>query len=139
MVEDRPNWRTGKLCYIELPAVGVTASAGFYRQASGSEHQGPRGRFHVLRRYRQRGEQYLRARPARAAEPGFGAAEPGFGIRLMVAEIRPGCDNEGRQADPGPASSGHRRDVRRFRDPVGHLLGVCQQQRGLAEMEAEHA
>ena len=31
MVEDRPNWRTGKLCYIEIPAVDVAASAGFYR------------------------------------------------------------------------------------------------------------
>jgi len=35
MVEDRPNWRTGKLCYIEIPAVDVAASAGFYRQAFG--------------------------------------------------------------------------------------------------------
>ena len=31
MVEDRPNWRTGKLCYVEIPAVDVAASAGFYR------------------------------------------------------------------------------------------------------------
>ena len=32
MVEDRLNWRTGKLCYVEIPAVDVTASGGFYRQ-----------------------------------------------------------------------------------------------------------
>ena len=31
MVEDWPNWRTGKLCYIKIPAVDVAASAGFYR------------------------------------------------------------------------------------------------------------
>jgi hypothetical protein len=33
MVEDRPNWRTGKLCYIEIPAVDAAGSAEFYRQA----------------------------------------------------------------------------------------------------------
>ena len=32
MVEDRPNYRTGKLCYIEIPAVDVARSAEFYRQ-----------------------------------------------------------------------------------------------------------
>ena len=35
MVEDRPNWRTGKLCYVEIPAVDVAASARFCRQAFG--------------------------------------------------------------------------------------------------------
>jgi hypothetical protein len=34
MVEDRPKWRTGKLCYVEIPAMDVARSAEFYRQAS---------------------------------------------------------------------------------------------------------
>jgi len=32
MVEDRPYYRTGKLCYIEIPAVDVARSAEFYQQ-----------------------------------------------------------------------------------------------------------
>jgi len=32
MVEDQPYYRTGKLCYIEIPAVDVARSAEFYRQ-----------------------------------------------------------------------------------------------------------
>ena len=35
MVEERPKWRTGKICYIEIPAVDVARSAAFYRQAFG--------------------------------------------------------------------------------------------------------
>jgi uncharacterized protein len=35
MVNDQPKWRTGKLCYIEIPAVDVVRSAEFYRQAFG--------------------------------------------------------------------------------------------------------
>jgi uncharacterized protein len=35
MVEERPNWRTGKLCYIEIPAADVARSAEFYQQAFG--------------------------------------------------------------------------------------------------------
>ena len=35
MVEDRPKWRTGKICYIEIPAADVARSAGFYQQAFG--------------------------------------------------------------------------------------------------------
>jgi hypothetical protein len=27
MVDEQPRWRTGKLCYIEIPAVDVARSA----------------------------------------------------------------------------------------------------------------
>src|SRR3954454_24107794 len=30
-----PDWRTGKVCYIELPAADVAASAEFYRTVFG--------------------------------------------------------------------------------------------------------
>lgn len=32
MVEEQPKWRTGKICYIEIPAVDVDRSAEFYQQ-----------------------------------------------------------------------------------------------------------
>ena len=28
MVEEQPKWRTGKICYVEIPAVDVARSAG---------------------------------------------------------------------------------------------------------------
>ena len=35
MVEEQPKWRTGKICYIEIPAADVARSAEFYQQAFG--------------------------------------------------------------------------------------------------------
>ena len=35
MVEERPEWRTGKLCYVEIPAADVARSAQFYQQPFG--------------------------------------------------------------------------------------------------------
>jgi hypothetical protein len=31
MVDDQPEWRTGKICYIEIPAAEVARSAEFYQ------------------------------------------------------------------------------------------------------------
>jgi predicted enzyme related to lactoylglutathione lyase len=33
MVDDQPKWRTGKICYIEIPAAEVAGSAEFYQRA----------------------------------------------------------------------------------------------------------
>ena len=86
MVEERPLWRTGKICYIEIPVVNVARSAEFYRQAFGWK-------------IRQRGDgatsfddtvggvsgTFVTGRPA--------ATQPGFVIYVMVAdaEADPGC------------------------------------------------
>ena len=35
MVDDQPEWRTGKICYIEAPAAEVARSAEFYQRAFG--------------------------------------------------------------------------------------------------------
>jgi hypothetical protein len=35
MVDDQPKRRTGKLCYLEMPAADVARCAEFYRQAFG--------------------------------------------------------------------------------------------------------
>jgi hypothetical protein len=32
MPEDQPEFRSGKLCYVEIPAVDVARSAEFYQQ-----------------------------------------------------------------------------------------------------------
>jgi predicted enzyme related to lactoylglutathione lyase len=35
MVDDQPEWRTGKICYIEIPAAEVARSAEFCQRAFG--------------------------------------------------------------------------------------------------------
>ena len=35
MVDDQPKWRTGKICYIEIPTIDVHRSADFYRAVFG--------------------------------------------------------------------------------------------------------
>jgi predicted enzyme related to lactoylglutathione lyase len=35
MVEDQPKWRTGKICYIEIPAAEVARAAEFYQRTFG--------------------------------------------------------------------------------------------------------
>ena len=80
MVEERPKWRTGKICYIEIPAVDVARSAAFYQQAFGWQ-------------MRTRGDgatsfddtvgevsgTFVTDRPP--------AAQPGFLVYVMVAEV----------------------------------------------------
>ena len=80
MVEERPKWRTGTICYIEIPAVDVASSAAPYQQAFGWQ-------------LRTRGDgatsfddtvgevsgTFVTDRPP--------AAEPGFLIYIMVADV----------------------------------------------------
>src|SRR5947209_8102938 len=35
MTTPTPNYRTGKICYIEIPAIGISESARFYQRAFG--------------------------------------------------------------------------------------------------------
>ena len=130
MVEGPPKWRTGKICYIEIPAADVARSAEFYRQAFGWK-------------MRQRGDgstsfdntvgevtgTFVVGRPP--------ATEPGFGVYIMVADA--GATLAAVQAAGGeivrpvdPAAG----DVvfAWFKDPGGNTLGVYQQP-GLAQTE----
>ena len=79
MVEEQPKWRTGKICYVEIPAVDVARSARFYQRAFGWK-------------VRQRGDgstsfddtvgevsgTFVVGRPP--------ATEPGFAVYIMVAD-----------------------------------------------------
>jgi uncharacterized protein len=125
-----PNYRTGKICYIEIPAKDIQESADFYRRAFGWQT-------------RQRGDgstafddtvnevsgTWVLGRPV--------AAEPGLMIYIMVASaakaveaIRSAGGEIVHHVDP------HAREVvATFRDPAGNLIGIYQQP-GLAESEA---
>jgi len=130
MMVDQPKWRTGKLCYIEIPAVDVVRSAAFYRQAFGW-------------RLRERGDgstsfddtvnevsgTFVPGRPP--------ATKPGFLIYIMVADAQAAMDAVTRAGGeivqpPDPAAP---EVFAWFSDPAGNTLGIYQQP-GLAEAEA---
>ncbi|MGP7999410.1 MAG: VOC family protein [Streptosporangiaceae bacterium] len=128
----RPVYRTGKVCYIEIPAAEAAASAEFYRRAFGWK-------------IRRRGDgavafddtvgevsgTFVTGRPP--------AEEPGLLSYVMVARaqaagdaVRAAGGEIVRPVDPGAGEV-----FAWFRDPAGNVLGIYQQP-GLAGTEAEH-
>jgi predicted enzyme related to lactoylglutathione lyase len=124
-----PTYRTGKICYIEIPATDVKVSAEFYSRAFGWQT-------------RQRGDgstafddtvnevsgTWVLGRPV--------ATEPGLMVYIMVASaakaveaIRSAGGEIVHHVDPDA-----REVVATFRDPAGNLIGIYQQP-GLAESE----
>jgi uncharacterized protein len=125
-----PTYRTGKICYIEIPAKDVKQSADFYNRVFGWQT-------------RQRGDgstafddtvnevsgTWVLGRPV--------AAEPGLMVYIMVASAAKAVEairSAGGQIvhDVDPRA---REVVATFLDPAGNLIGIYQQP-GLAESEA---
>ena len=125
-----PTYRTGKICYIEIPARDIEESAEFYKRAFGWQ-------------IRQRGDgstafddsvnevsgTWVLGRPV--------AAEPGLMVYIMVASaakaveaVKSAGGQIVRNVDPDA-----REVVATFRDPAGNVIGIYQQP-GLAESEA---
>jgi predicted enzyme related to lactoylglutathione lyase len=88
MVNDQPKWRTGKLCYIEIPAVDVARSAEFYRDAFGwTLRQRGDGATSFDDTVNQVSGTFVTGRPP--------ATEPGFLIYVMVADLQAALDPAG--------------------------------------------
>jgi uncharacterized glyoxalase superfamily protein PhnB len=130
MVDSRaPRYRTGKLCYIEIPAADVRASAEFYQRAFGWK-------------IRRRGDGAVAFDDTVGEVSGTFVAgrpvgEPGLVIYVMVARadaaldaVRAAGGEIVRPVDPGAGEV-----FGWIRDPAGNVLGVYQQP-GLAEAEA---
>ena len=130
MVEEQPKWRTGKICYVEIPAVDVARSAGFYQQAFGWK-------------MRQRGDGSTSFDDTVGAVSGTfvvgrpPATEPGFAVYIMVADaaatlaaVQAAGGEIVRPVDPAAGEV-----FAWFKDPGGNTLGVYQQP-GLAQTEA---
>jgi 2,7-dihydroxy-5-methyl-1-naphthoate 7-O-methyltransferase len=130
MIEEQPKWRTGKICYIEIPAVDVARSAGFYQQAFGWK-------------MRQRGDGSTSFDDTVGAVSGTfavgrpPATEPGFAVYIMVADaaatlaaVQAAGGEIVRPVDPAADEV-----FARFKDPGGNTLGIYQQP-GLAQTEA---
>jgi predicted enzyme related to lactoylglutathione lyase len=125
-----PTYRTGKICYIEIPATDVHESAEFYKRVFGWQ-------------IRQRGDgatafddtvnevsgTWVLGRPP--------AADPGLMVYIMVASAAAAVQavvSAGGEIVK-PVDPHAREVVATFRDPGGNVIGIYQQP-GLAESEA---
>lgn len=122
MAEGEPDWRPGKICYVEIPATDIPLSAEFYRQV-------------FEWNIRERGDgavafddtvgvvsgTYVEGRPP--------AADPGLLIYVMVADadaavtaIVAAGGEIVRPVDPDADEV-----FAWFKDPGGNILGLYQQ------------
>jgi hypothetical protein len=122
-----PTYRTGKICYIEIPATDVEVSAEFYRRAFGwKTRQRGDGSTAFDDTVNEVSGTWVLGRPV--------ATEPGLMVYIMVASaakaveaIRSAGGEIVHHVDPDA-----REVVATFRDPAGNLIGIYQQP-GLAE------
>jgi uncharacterized protein len=128
-----PDFRIGKLCYVEIPSRDPHESADFYERAFG-----------------------WRIRSRETDQPSFDdttgqvsgmfvrdrapAVESGFMLHIMAADAADAADAV--LAAGGeivlPVGNYGGETLARFRDPSGNVMGIYQQP-GLAEMEAGRA
>jgi predicted enzyme related to lactoylglutathione lyase len=126
-----PNYRTGKICYIEIPAVNISESAQFYQRAFG---------WHI----RQRDDGSTAFDDTVGAVSGTWVSgrppsnAPGLVVSIMV--VSAATTIETIIAAGGeivqPVNPDEHEVYALFRDPAGNVLGIYQQP-GLAESEAQ--
>ncbi len=128
MAHGTPTLATGKICYLEIPAIDVERSSRFYRDAFGWELR-TRGDGAIAfdDAVREVSGSWVTGRPP--------SAEPGIMVHVMVADLETalaavrGAGGEVLNAD---AAAGER--VGHVRDPAGNVIGIYQEP-GLAERE----
>ena len=126
-----PNYRTGKICYIEIPAIDIAESAQFYQQVFGWQT-------------RQRGDGSTAFDDTVGGVSGTWvlglppATNPGLIVSIMVANAA--TTIEAIIAAGGkivlPVNPDEQEVYAHFSDPAGNVLGIYQQA-GLAEIEAQ--
>ena len=130
---EEPRYRTGKICYIEIPATDVQESAEFYRRAFGWQtRQRADGSTAFDDTVNQVSGTWVLGRSI--------AAQPGLMVYIMVASA---AEATKAVVDAGGEIVHHvqpnaREIVATFRDPAGNLIGIYQQP-GLAEAEARES
>jgi uncharacterized protein len=123
-------YATGKICYIELPAIDVERSAEFYERSFGWTIRRP-------------GDGSVTFEDTVGCVSGVWvldrppASSPGLLIYVMVADA---AASLGAILAAGgevvqPVDPNHREVFAHFSDPAGNVLGIYQQ-RGLADTEA---
>jgi predicted enzyme related to lactoylglutathione lyase len=118
----QPTLGNGKICYIEIPAIDVKASARFYKEVFGWQT-------------RERGDGSLAFDDTVGEVSGTwvlgrkAAAEPGLLIYIMVDSVAATIDtitaNGGRIVQPIGMDAPE--ITARFSDPAGNIIGLYQQ------------
>ncbi len=126
-----PNYRTGKICYIEIPAIDLAQSAQFYQQVFGWQiRQRNDGSTAFDDTTGEVSGTWVLGRPP--------STHPGLVVSIMVASAA--TTIEAIIAAGGeivqPVNPDEREVYAHFRDPAGNILSIYQQA-GLAEIEAE--
>jgi hypothetical protein len=126
---EAPRYRTGKICYLEIPATDIQQSADFYSRAFGwqlrTRGDGATAFDDTVNEVS--GTWVLGRTPAR---------EPGLMVYVMVADAAAAVkaiESAGGEIVQ-PVDPKAREVVATFRDPAGNVLGIYQQP-GLAESE----
>src|SRR5436309_3924094 len=128
MAYGTPTLATGKICYLEIPAVDVDRSSRFYRDAFGWElRTRGAGAISFDDAVKEVSGSWVTGRPP--------SAEPGIMVHIMVADLEAALSavraagGEVLNDDAAPGErAGH------VRDPAGNVIGVYQGH-GLAERE----
>jgi predicted enzyme related to lactoylglutathione lyase len=128
-----PNYRTGKICYIEIPAIDISQSAQFYQRAFGWQiRRRNDGSTAFDDTIGEVSGTWVPGRPP--------STVPGLLVYIMVASAA--TTIEAIIAAGGeivqPVNPDEREVHALFRDPAGNILGIYQQA-GLAEIEAQQA
>lgn len=127
-----PTLKTGKICYVELPAIDVARSAQFYQSAFGwNIRKRGDGATSFDDTVNQVSGTWVVGRPP--------TGSPGILIYVMVADAAKAV---GAVIAAGgeivrPVDPNSNEVFAHFRDPAGNVLGIYQQE-GLADMEAGH-
>jgi predicted enzyme related to lactoylglutathione lyase len=127
------TYRTGTICYVEIPATDAGKSSAFYERAFGWKLRAHGdGSIAFDDTAGQVSGMWVLNRPP--------AVEPGFVISIMVADARASVEaiiaaggEIARQIDPAAQEI-----TAWFRDPAGNVMGIYQEE-GLAEIEAQEA
>jgi predicted enzyme related to lactoylglutathione lyase len=122
MADDEPDWRPGKICYVEMPATDIARSAGFYQQVFGWN-------------IRERGDGAVAFDDTVGAVSGTfmqdrqPATDPGLLIYVMVADadaaVKAVVDAGGEIVRPVDPDAGE--VFAWFKDPGGNILGLYEQ------------
>ena len=123
-----PNYRTGKICYIEIPAIDIAESAQFYQQVFGwNTRQRSDGSTAFDDTVGEVSGTWVPGRPP--------ATDPGLIVSIMVANAA--TTIEAIIAAGGkivqPVNPDEQEVYALFSDPAGNVLGIYQQP-GLAEI-----
>lgn len=133
MTSSEPFYRTGKICYVEIPATDISRSAEFYRRAFGWSIEQRRDGATTFNDTvgGVSGQWVLGRRPA---------TEPGLVVSIMVADANAAVTAIGAAGGEivRPVDQDAQEKVAWFRDLAGNVLGIYQQA-GLAETEAMSA